>query len=126
MNDEFISVHRWTRDEIKALLLKNPCAVERGLVAIYNCQTKDEKHMDNTYVTNHVGFSAAHVRMGSYMAKWILGGRHLSGRYKKKGLEYALHYIRQLTDIANARVRKNVSDDLARVQSVIARPLGTV
>lgn len=94
----------WTKDEIKAMLLKSQNAVEKGLVAIYNRQTQVEKMMEATRYNNSVGFSAAHCRRGSYYARWINSGKRLSGKHLEKGREIILHYVGQLTKISNGEI----------------------
>ena len=93
---------KWTKKQIKARLMVNNDWVERGIVAIYNKQTEEEKEIEDTFKLNGVGFSSAHVRLGSYLARWILKGNHLSGTFIEKGRSLILHYTDQLTNIANA------------------------
>lgn len=97
-------VGNWNRAKIEKLLRTNNTAVERAIVAIYDRQTADEKAVSDTKHTNSRGFSAAHAKRGSYYARWIRGGRRLSGEHIDKGREIALHYTQQLADIANTNV----------------------
>lgn len=92
----------WTKDEIKVMLATNDVAVERAVVAIYNRQTRDEQNAEETKHKNGVGFSGCHGHMGSYYAQWVLVGKRLTGRHADKARKMALHYVGQLTDIANA------------------------
>ena len=69
----------WTKDRIAHLLRTNDRAVERALVAIYDRQTQDEKATDHTRHDNQVGFRSNHASTGSFYARWVLGGRRLTG-----------------------------------------------
>ena len=91
----------WTTDRIVNLLNNNNTAVERAIIAIYNRQTADEKNARNTRHNNTVGFSAADASTGTYLAKWLLSGKHLDGKFLAKGRNIAIKYRRQLLEIAN-------------------------
>ena len=93
----------WTIETISALIARNDRAVERAIIAIYNRQTADEKNDQTTRHVNNVGFSGADVRTGTYLAQWILSGKHLDGKFLAKGRTIALKYRRQLLDIANEK-----------------------
>ena len=90
----------WTADRIVNLLNSNNIAVERAILAIYNRQTADEKIARNTRYHNTVGFSAADAKTGTYLAKWLLSGKHLDGKFLAKGRNIAIKYRRQLLEIA--------------------------
>jgi hypothetical protein len=92
----------WTKDEIRENILKSSKWVERAIVAVYQRQTALEKQAECTSQDNNVGFSACDAHSGSYMAKWILGGRSLSGKWLEKGRKMALKYCGQLTTYANS------------------------
>ena len=49
---------------------------------------------------NTVGFSAADAKTGTYLAKWLLSGKHLDGKFLAKGRNIAIKYRRQLSEIA--------------------------
>ena len=94
---------------------KRDLAVERAIVAIYNRQTEDEKHCEKTIHSNGIGFTGADDKMGSYLAKWILSGKHLTGRFLDKGRTIALKYRAQLADIATYNLdRKAIMSALNR------------
>lgn len=90
----------WTENEIVNLLRTNNRAVEKAIVAIYNRQTADEKASHDTKHSNSVGFSGADARFGTYLAKWILKGNHLTGKFLADGRELAVKYRKQLLDEA--------------------------
>lgn len=93
----------YTEKDIRELLAKSNAAVERGLVRIYERQTIDEQRTEETRHWNSIGFNGAHAKSGTYMAKWVLSGKHLDGKWLDKGRNLILHYAKQLTDIANER-----------------------
>lgn len=99
----------WTKEAVKALLDANPLAVERAIVAIYQRQTADERASGVTRWKNGIGFAAVDANRGAYMARWILGGKHLSGKWLEKGRHVACRYVRQLADIANEKAEKETA-----------------
>ncbi len=90
----------WTPETIKALLDRSQEAVERAVVAIYRRQTEDEQAAYETKHHNRVGFAACHAALGTYYAKWILSGKHLSGSHVKRARRMVRHYAGQLHQIA--------------------------
>lgn len=88
------------------LLMTNDIAVERAIVAIYNRQTEMEKEAKETIKCNGVGFTASDAKFGSYMAKWILSGKKLSGVYLEKGRKMSIKYCDQLLQIALEKQNK--------------------
>lgn len=93
----------WTPDAIAALLDRNDVAVERAVVAIFNRQTSDEQESESTKHDNGVGFNAFHAGLGSYYARWIQSGRHLTGNHLDKARRMMRRYVRQLAEIASAQ-----------------------
>jgi len=91
----------WTREAIETLIRTNDRAVERAMVAIWERQTADEQATEATRHHNGIGFSGWTARSGSYYAKWVGSGRHLSGKHLDKARRIALHHAAQLTRIAN-------------------------
>jgi hypothetical protein len=102
-----------TKSQVRQLLLTNPRAVERAILALYHCQTVDEQRSSATCENNGKGFSAAHAERGSYLARWLLSGRHLTGPWVDKARAIALHYCGQLSDMSRLRA------------TVVTTPLGT-
>lgn len=94
----------WTVDEIKERILTDDRWLERAVVAIYNLQTLNEQSSERTTQRNGVGYSAFHARSMSYAAKWILSGKHLTGKYKNRARKVIPMYAKQLVAIANKEV----------------------
>ncbi len=95
----------WTPDEIRALLDRSLEAVERAIVAIYKRQTADEQAAYETKHHNRVGFAACHAGLGTYYAKWILSGKHLSGSHVERARRMVRHYAGQLHQIALSKTQ---------------------
>jgi hypothetical protein len=95
----------WTEPEI-VKALDNPIWVEKGLVRLYERQTLEERKKSDTIENNAVGFSGFDVKMGTYLAKWVLAGKHLSGKFLEKGKKICIKYRRQLTEIANNKIQE--------------------
>jgi hypothetical protein len=93
----------WTREQIDTLLRSNPKAVERAIVRLYERQTQDERYDSRTKHDNARGFSSAFASRGSYYARWVQGGRNLTGRHYESALRIALTHSKQLVEIANGR-----------------------
>ena len=93
----------WTPDAIKSLIDRSDAAVERAILAIFRRQTADEQNAENTIHHNRIGFASCHAHLGSYYAKWILGGRHLDGKHLDKARRMVRWYSRQLCQIASSQ-----------------------
>ena len=100
-------VGEYVKEDILELLDRSQKAVERALVVIFERQTYDEQRADATRAKNGMGFNGVHARYGSYLAKWLLSGKHLSDKHVEKARKLAKHYWRQLAEIANNRAQHN-------------------
>lgn len=92
---------KYTGEYIRNQIENNDRWLERGILAIFDYQKKDEQNMDTTLYHNKVGFSGAHASFLSYCAKYIKSGRHLTGRFRDKARRFMMHYSDQLARIAN-------------------------
>jgi hypothetical protein len=77
--------------------------LERGILAIDARQTEDERRQDTTKYANGRGWSGADARKGSYYARWIRSGRHLSGRHLYQAKVMMRKYARQLLIVAEEK-----------------------
>lgn len=91
----------WTKEEILNLINRSDTAVERAIIAIFKRQTDAERVQEVTAVHNNRGFLPYHARRGSYYAKWIMSGKHLTGDHLAKARSMAVKYTRQLAEDAN-------------------------
>lgn len=73
-------------------------AVEQGILALHRRQTSDEQNSSSTRHTNGVGFNYTHARLGTYCAKWILQGNHLTNYrgYLERCRKICIFYAKQL------------------------------
>ena len=92
-----------TKAQIISLLASNNRAVERALVALYHRQTVDEQRTSTTKESNGVGFNAKDAEYATYLARWVLSGRHLTGRHLEAGRRIATFYARQLAEMSETR-----------------------
>lgn len=92
-----------TKTQIIAMLASNNRAVERALVALYHRQTVDEQHTSTTKHSNGVGFNAKDAEYATYLAKWVLSGRRLTGSHLAAGRRIATYYARQLAEMSETR-----------------------
>jgi len=91
----------WTKEEIRNNIQNDQAWLERAIVAIYDRQTEDEKAIQDAKERNNVGFNKPDSGRGSYFAKWIKDGRHLSGKHLEKARKMMIKYSGQLEKIAN-------------------------
>ena len=92
-----------TEDTIKNKLATDLRWLEAAILAIYRRQTADEKTEGVTKHNNGVGFSGCDSVSGSYMARWLQGGKHLSGKWVEKARHIMPKYSRQLLEEAQAK-----------------------
>lgn len=99
-------------------------AVERAIICIFNRQTTDEKAAEDTRHRNGRGFSASDAKKGSYIAKWILSGHHLTGQWLMDARGMAFKYIGQLVEEATQKLEREsakVKEEQDAMLSRIAR-----
>ena len=89
-----------TKTKIIALLASNPRAVERALVALYHRQTVDEQRTSTTKESNGVGFNARDAEYATYLARWVMSGKRLTGVHLVRGRRIATYYARQLAEMS--------------------------
>lgn len=95
------------RDQIKALLVSDNRAVEAGICRIYSNQTEDEKCDNTTRHTNGRGFNYRDADYGSYLAKWVLSGKHLTGKHLERARKMCVFYVRQLEEASQDKLAEN-------------------
>jgi hypothetical protein len=91
------------QEKVRNLLLTNDKAVLRGVVAIYNRQTLDEKNSDSTKHENHQGFCANDAPLMSLFARQILQHGGLTSTQLKVAREKIVRYRKQLAEIAELK-----------------------
>lgn len=99
----------WNKEEILALLQKNPEAVRRGLLVIWNNQTGDEKVAEATKHLNGMGFNSFDAHYGSVLAQKIAKNSQLNERDLSIARKMCRRYIAQLVEAANYNERKKAN-----------------
>lgn len=102
---------------IIALLARNDRAVEAAMVALYQRQTEDEQTTSATRHSNGRGFNYNHAERGTYYAKWVLSGRHLTGHHLDSARRMATFYARQLGEIAEGKARAKRQAEADRLEA---------
>ncbi|MBU0847495.1 hypothetical protein KKH23_09955 [Patescibacteria group bacterium] len=93
----------WTTDEIKVLINTSPKAVSRGILALYNNQTQEEKLMGASLKRNGTGFNKRDACYGTELALQIIDKKPLSQQQIYHARRMLKKYVGQLTEIANSR-----------------------
>ena len=94
----------WTKDEIKSLIEKRDDAVIKGLLKIYEYQTRDEQNSGYTKVHNRVGFSGVDGEIMSSFASFYNRNEFLSPKQMKIARKKMLRYAGQLAKIVNGTI----------------------
>lgn len=103
--------------EVLELLLNSNRAVESAIVALYNKQTLDEKHSEETRHSNKIGFNAYDARFGTFLARFILAGNHLNSKDIQKARNITMKYSKQLAKIANDRETEYLVEERLGIQN---------
>jgi hypothetical protein len=93
-------------DYIRWLIDTRDDAVERAVLAIFSRQEPDEQAHGTTHKSNGVGFSSFDAPHATRFAKWIKSGNQLSGWHLDKARKMMRKYVRQLAEIASARIER--------------------
>lgn len=89
---------------VKTQLATNNAWLFRGIVAIYNKQTQDEKAIKETTNHNCVGFTGADAKFMSAMAERIINNSYMTEKQIaciRKGMK---KYAAQLVKIADKKI----------------------
>lgn len=78
----------------------NPLAVEKAMLILLSRQTDDEKRESEAKYRNNRGFGGNTVTKGTYFAKWVASGRHLTGHHLERARKIAIHHRKQLLEVA--------------------------
>jgi len=91
----------YTKEFVRKMLTTDIVWLERGVLAIHSRQTEDEKVAHDVHHRNGFGFNAADAKYLSYVADYLLSGKHLSGSHTERVRRKMLKYSGQLARIAN-------------------------
>jgi hypothetical protein len=85
---------------IHSLLMSNNHAVELVILGLYARQTVGEQHTSTTIESNGRGFNYHHAEYGTYLAKWLQSGRHLTGSHLVRARRMSCFYWRQVSEMS--------------------------
>lgn len=91
----------WTADEIRNLVATNDNAVVRGIMALYDRQTADERNAESTIHRNGMGFNGLDAGFGCSLAKQYNDRGFLTGKQITAARKMLKKYAGQLTIISN-------------------------
>lgn len=100
------------KENIVELLLNNDRALYRALVVLNERQTAEERSSESTIHNNNRGFSAAHAKRGTSMAKFYLRTGFLTPKQKAwwrapvRGVPRIGMYAGQLLEEAAAKAAR--------------------
>lgn len=94
----------WTIDEVKANLATKDEWLVRGLLAIYDRQTEDEKVDEETRHYNGVGFNGFDAHFASEMVRHYRSSGRLTFGMLKATRRMMVKYCGQLVRIANKEI----------------------
>ena len=95
------------RDQIKSLLLSNDRAVERGMLVLLSHQTEDEQHTSSTVHSNGKGFNYHDASYGTYLARWVQGGKSLTGKHLAAARKMCIKYAKQIEAVSQAKLEES-------------------
>lgn len=104
-----MSETEWTKEGVLDLLVTNDAAVERAVIVLTDRQTLDERAAGQTRWQNGVGWNAYDASYGTYLARWIKGGRHLTGKHLDRARKMVRKYAGQLLEVIEAKSGKAVA-----------------
>jgi len=103
------ATHKWTKDEIRALLMTKDAAVERALVVLFERQTTDEQAAAQTRHLNKRGFNATDAEFGTSLVRSIQKYGHLTPRQMTYARRMVRKYAGQIARVANERAASAVA-----------------
>ena len=95
---------KYTKEFIREKLSTNQVWLEKGVLALYRMQTEEEKSAGLTYQQNGCGFNAVDGKFLTYIAQYLLTGKHLTGKFLEDTRRRTLKYSGQLARIANEKL----------------------
>ena len=89
---------QYTKEYIQAKLSTDIRWIEKAVLVLFSRQTDDEQTQQTTRLENGRGFNSSDSRYLTYVSNYLLGGRHLSGRYLEKVSAKMPKYWRQILE----------------------------
>jgi hypothetical protein len=94
----------YTETEIRQGIETNNHWLTRGILAIYDRQTEDEKRSEETRHYNGVGYNGVDAHFASSLAQQLRAGYTLSPKQLNAARKMMKKYCGQLTKIANKEI----------------------
>lgn len=94
---------KMTRDYIQEKVATDPRWTKAAILALYECQTADEKNTASTVEHNRRGFNAFDAEFMSSLAEQLLAGRFLSAKQMSVARKKLGKYSGQLLRIAEEK-----------------------
>ena len=107
-----------TIETIRTKLATDDLWVYRGIVAIYHCQTTDEKSTQSTSIDNGMGFNGVDAPFGSSLAVQYLERGSLSTKQTACARKMIRKYAGQLIRIAQAKQTAQNDTDALEEQRI--------
>jgi len=89
------------KTQIVAFLSSNNHAVEVAMVGLLARQTVGEQNTSTTIESNGRGFNYTDAEYGTYLAKWVKSGRHLTGKHLAAARRMTCFYWRQVSEMSS-------------------------
>lgn len=96
-------MNTYTKEFIQEKLSSDLRWIERGVVVLFGRQTEDEQQTSSTVYQNGKGFTGSDSRYLTYISKYLLSGRHLTGRHLEKVSKKLPKYWRQIQEEINLK-----------------------
>lgn len=93
----------WTKEEIRKKIQSSDKWLTRGVIAIYQWQTEDERTNEETNQSNGVGFNGSDAFILSRFAVYAMNHGKLVGKQIPLARKKMLKYSGQLARIANSK-----------------------
>jgi hypothetical protein len=97
----------YTKEVIQQKLSSDLRWIERGVLVLFDRQTEDEKTQQGTRWENGRGFNKSDSNYLTYISKYLLSGRHLTGVHLEKVSSKLPKYWRQIME--EIELKKGVS-----------------
>jgi hypothetical protein len=108
-----VDMAKWNRNNMWTYIknTQNVHVLSRGVLSLFALQTAMEQENAKTKESNSRGFSVATVKVGSTMAKYLLGGGKMVNKaWIEKARKVCLFHARQLAEIANGGELQEIRD----------------
>ena len=94
---------KWTKDQMAEYVKTSDKVLYGALLALYDCQTADEKCIGETQYNNGVGFNGLDAEFLSSVAESLKKYGRLTDKQKVITRKKLVKYMGQITNLANAK-----------------------